>query len=72
MELWIILLFLGALVLIGLLFWDAKRRSDKRVRNLRRLQDRLRESGAAGHPGERARRVEEPSDSPPDSQGSGD
>ena len=46
MELWIILPFIGALALIGFLFWDAKRRFDKRVRSLLRMQQTLRESDA--------------------------
>jgi hypothetical protein len=44
MELWIILSFIGALALIAFLFWDAKRRFDKRVRSLLRRQETLGES----------------------------
>ena len=50
MELWIILSFIGALALIGFLFWDAKRRFDQRVRSLLRLQQTVRENDALTDP----------------------
>lgn len=70
MELWITLPFIGALALIGFLFWDAKRRYDQRVRNLLRMQQILRENDAS-NAAERRRstsgRSPEPSAEPSDS-----
>jgi len=76
MELWIALSFIGALVLIGLLFWDAKRRFDKRVRSLIRRQEDLGESDILTDLSKQRRCASgqsldpspEPSDTPPGDQ----